>query len=106
MLRSPRWWPHRCTSSSKMSPSPDLGWRCRRFRRHRIVARRRPTFFPRLSGVLMSSSTTGLFAGLLLALVAAVAGFGWFLLAILFAAVGYVVGAHLEGRINLVALVP
>ena len=54
----------------------------------------------------MSSSTTGLFAGLLLALIAATAGFGWFLLAVLFAAVGYLVGAHLEGRINLAALMP
>ncbi|MGX6607462.1 DUF2273 domain-containing protein [Micromonosporaceae bacterium Da 78-11] len=54
----------------------------------------------------MSSSTTGLFAGLLLALIAAVAGFGWFLLAILFAVVGYVAGAHLEGRINLAGLIP
>ncbi len=59
-----------------------------------------------LSGVLMSSSTTGLFAGLLLALIAALAGFGWFLLAILFAAVGYLIGAHLEGRINLAGLIP
>lgn len=54
----------------------------------------------------MSASTTGLFVGLLLALIAATAGFGWFLLAILFAAVGYVVGAHLEGRINLAGLIP
>jgi uncharacterized membrane protein len=54
----------------------------------------------------MSMSVTGLFAGLLLALIAATAGFGWFLLAILFAAVGYVIGAHLEGRINLAGLVP
>ncbi|MBA3488806.1 MAG: DUF2273 domain-containing protein [Longispora sp.] len=54
----------------------------------------------------MSSSTTGLFAGLFLALIAATAGFGWFLLAGLFAAVGYVVGAHLEGRINLIGLIP
>ena len=35
----------------------------------------------------MSSSTTGLFAGLLLALIAATAGFGWLLLALLFAAI-------------------
>lgn len=54
----------------------------------------------------MSASTVGLFAGLLLALVAAVGGFGWFVLAVLLAAVGYVVGAHLEGRIDLAALVP
>lgn len=54
----------------------------------------------------MSSSTTGLFAGLLLALIAGTAGFGWFLLAVLFAGVGYVIGAHLEGRINLSGLIP
>ncbi len=54
----------------------------------------------------MTSSTTGLFAGLLLALIAATAGFGWFVLAILFAAIGYTVGAHLEGRINLAGLIP
>lgn len=54
----------------------------------------------------MSFSTTGLFAGLLLALIAAIAGFGWFLLAVLFAVVGYVVGAQLEGRVNLAGLIP
>ena len=54
----------------------------------------------------MSTSTTGLFAGLLLALIAAIAGFGWFLLAVLFAVVGYVVGAQLEGRVNLAGLIP
>ncbi len=54
----------------------------------------------------MSPSTTGLFAGLLLALIAATVGFGWFLLAILFAGVGYVIGAHLEGRVNLAGLIP
>ena len=54
----------------------------------------------------MSSSTTGLFAGLLLALIAATAGFGWLVLAVVFAAVGYVIGAHLEGRINLAGLIP
>ncbi|WP_432572092.1 DUF2273 domain-containing protein [Kineococcus sp. SYSU DK005] len=54
----------------------------------------------------MSSSTTGLFAGLLLALVAGTAGLGWFLLALLFAAVGYGVGAHLEGRVDLTSLLP
>jgi hypothetical protein len=54
----------------------------------------------------MSSSTTGLFAGLLLALIAAIAGFDWMLLAILFAVVGYVVGAQVEGRVNLAGLIP
>jgi hypothetical protein len=89
-----------------MSPSPDPARGVDGSGGIGIVDRRPAHLLPRLSGVLMSSSTTGLFAGLLLAMVAAVAGFGWFLLAILFAAVGYVVGAHLEGRINLTALVP
>jgi len=52
------------------------------------------------------TSIVGLFAGLLLALVAAVGGFGWFLLALLLAGVGYLVGAHLEGRLDLAAAVP
>ncbi|PRY15370.1 DUF2273 domain-containing protein [Kineococcus rhizosphaerae] len=54
----------------------------------------------------MSSSTAGVFAGLFLALIAGTAGFGWFVLALLFAAVGYVLGAHLEGKIDLTALLP
>lgn len=54
----------------------------------------------------MSSSTKGLFAGLLLALIAATAGFGWLLLAVLFAVVGYAVGAQLDGRIDLAGLIP
>jgi hypothetical protein len=54
----------------------------------------------------MSSSTTGLVAGLLLALVGAVGGFGWLLLAVLLGVVGYAVGAHLEGRVDLASLLP
>ncbi|MFD0484262.1 DUF2273 domain-containing protein [Kineococcus sp. GCM10028916] len=54
----------------------------------------------------MSASSVGIFAGLLLALVFIQGGFGWFVLALLFAGVGYVVGAHLEGKIDLTALVP
>ncbi|WP_432522631.1 DUF2273 domain-containing protein [Kineococcus sp. SYSU DK006] len=54
----------------------------------------------------MSSSTTGLIAGLLLALIGAVAGFGWLLLGVLLGGVGYLLGAHLEGRVDLAALVP
>lgn len=52
----------------------------------------------------MSLSVVGLFAGLLLTLIAAVAGFGWLLLAVLLAAAGYLIGAHLEGRIDLAGL--
>jgi len=49
----------------------------------------------------MPHSLTGLFVGLLLALVAAVGGFGYFLLAVVLGAVGLAVGAHLEGRLDL-----
>jgi hypothetical protein len=48
----------------------------------------------------VSSVATGLFAGILLALVAAVGGFSMFLLALVLAAVGVVVGLVLEGRID------
>jgi uncharacterized membrane protein len=54
----------------------------------------------------VSPSSVGILAGLLLALVFIQGGFGWFVLALLFAGVGYVVGAHLEGKIDLTALVP
>ncbi|WP_328291265.1 DUF2273 domain-containing protein [Kineococcus sp. NBC_00420] len=54
----------------------------------------------------MPTSTVGIFAGLILALIALTGGFGWFLLALLFAAVGYVIGAHLEGKLDLSALLP
>jgi len=54
----------------------------------------------------VSASTVGLLAGLLLALVAAVGGWGWLFLGALFGVIGYVVGAHLEGRIDLAALLP
>ncbi|WP_432574304.1 DUF2273 domain-containing protein [Kineococcus sp. SYSU DK005] len=54
----------------------------------------------------MSPSNVGVFAGLLLALIAVEGGFGWMLLALVFAAVGHLVGAHLEGRIDLAALLP
>lgn len=54
----------------------------------------------------VSASTVGLFAGLLLALVAATGGWGWLFLGALLGALGYVVGAHLEGRIDLSALLP
>ena len=54
----------------------------------------------------MSASNVGIFAGLLLALITIQGGFDWFLLALLFAAVGHVVGAHLEGKLDLSALLP
>jgi uncharacterized membrane protein len=52
------------------------------------------------------TSTVGIFAGLILALVFIQGGFDWFLLALVFAGVGYVIGAHLEGKLDLSALVP
>lgn len=54
----------------------------------------------------MSASIAGLLAGLLLALVGAVGGLGWCLVAVLLGAVGYLAGAQLEGRIDLSDLVP
>lgn len=49
----------------------------------------------------MSLTTTGLLVGLLLAIAAVVGGFPAFLLALVLGAIGAVVGAHLEGRIDL-----
>jgi hypothetical protein len=54
----------------------------------------------------MKPSVTGLFTGLLLALTAAVGGLGWLLLALLLGALGFLVGAQLEGRVDLTGLVP
>jgi hypothetical protein len=54
----------------------------------------------------MSSSTTGLLAGLFLALIGATGGLGWLLVGLVLGAVGFLVGAHLEGRVDLSALVP
>ncbi|MFB9377590.1 DUF2273 domain-containing protein [Kineococcus gynurae] len=54
----------------------------------------------------MSTSLAGLFVGLLLTVIAAIGGFGWLVLGLLLGAVGYAVGAHLEGRIDLRNLVP
>lgn len=53
----------------------------------------------------MSSVAIGLFAGLLLALVAAVGGFDMFMLALLLGAIGVVVGLVVEGRIDVTSLV-
>jgi hypothetical protein len=49
----------------------------------------------------MSTSSLGLLAGLLLAVAAATGGFGGFLLAVVLGAVGWLLGAHLEGRVDL-----
>ncbi len=49
----------------------------------------------------MSTSTIGLFAGLLLGIAAAVGGFFAFLLALVLGVLGYVVGGALTGEIDL-----
>lgn len=54
----------------------------------------------------MSSPVAGLLAGLLLALVAAIGGFGYFLLAVVLGAIGLAAGAQLDGKLDLAALVP
>jgi hypothetical protein len=53
----------------------------------------------------VSSVAIGLFAGLLLALVAAVGGLDMFLLALVLAAVGVLVGLVVDGRIDVTGLV-
>lgn len=52
----------------------------------------------------MSSVAIGLFAGLLLALVAAVGGFSMFVLALVLAAVGVLVGMVVDGRLDVTGM--
>lgn len=49
----------------------------------------------------MSYAAIGLVAGLLIAVAAVVGGFTGFLLALVLGAVGFVIGAQLEGRVDL-----
>ena len=49
----------------------------------------------------MSLSILGLFAGLLLAIAAATGGWEYFLLGLVFAAVGFVIGKVLDGELDL-----
>lgn len=53
----------------------------------------------------LSRTTIGLLAGLVLGTVAAFGGFDAFLLALVFAAVGLVVGLALDGRIDVPSLI-
>lgn len=53
----------------------------------------------------MTTSTVGLIAGLLLAVAAAAGGFTGFLVALVLGGVGYFVGGHVDGEIDLNALV-
>lgn len=52
----------------------------------------------------MTTSTIGIFVGLLLAITAAIGGFPAFLLAVVLGAVGFVIGGALDGEIDLNAL--
>lgn len=49
----------------------------------------------------MTTSTIGLLAGLLLGIAAAVGGFGGFLIALVLGVVGYLVGGHYDGELDL-----
>ncbi len=49
----------------------------------------------------MTSSTIGLLAGLLLGIAAATGGFGGFLIALVLGVVGYLVGGHYDGEVDL-----
>jgi len=53
---------------------------------------------------IMTTSTVGLLAGLLLGIAAAVGGFGAFLLALVLGVLGYIIGGALDGEIDLGAL--
>lgn len=52
----------------------------------------------------MTTSTIGLITGLLLAIAIAAGGLVGFLLAVVLGAVGYLVGAQLDGELDLTAL--
>ena len=49
----------------------------------------------------MSLSTLGVFAGLLIAIAVAAGGWWYFLLAIVFAVLGFVIGKVLDGELDL-----
>jgi len=49
----------------------------------------------------MTTSTIGLIAGLLLAVAAAAGGFVGFLIAVVLGTVGYLVGGHYDGEVDL-----
>lgn len=53
----------------------------------------------------MTTSTIGLLAGLLLGVAAAAGGFWGFLLALVLGVVGYLLGGHFDGEIDLSQLV-
>lgn len=49
----------------------------------------------------MTTSTVGLLAGILLGVAAAAGGFGGFLIALVLGVVGYLVGGHYDGELDL-----
>ncbi len=49
----------------------------------------------------MTTSSIGLLAGLLLGIAAAVGGFGGFLIALVLGVVGYAIGGHYDGEVDL-----
>jgi len=49
----------------------------------------------------VTTSTIGLLAGLLLGVAAATGGFGGFLIALVLGVVGYLVGGHYDGELDL-----
>ncbi|WP_411284565.1 DUF2273 domain-containing protein [Lapillicoccus sp.] len=49
----------------------------------------------------MTTSTLGLLAGLLLGIAAAAGGFGGFLIALVLGVVGYLIGGHYDGEVDL-----
>lgn len=52
----------------------------------------------------MNTSTLGLLAGILLAIAATTGGFGGFLLAVVLGVVGFGLGAHRDGDVDLTEL--
>jgi len=52
----------------------------------------------------VTHTATGLFAGMLLAIAAAVGGFGYFLLAVVFGAIGFAIAGQLSGELDLRAV--
>jgi len=52
----------------------------------------------------MTTSTLGLLAGILLGIAAAAGGFGGFLIALVLGVLGYLLGAHRDGELDLGAL--
>ena len=53
----------------------------------------------------MTTSTIGLIAGLLLTIAIVAGGFTGFLLAVVLGGAGYLVGGHVDGELDLAALV-